>query len=102
MLVGKNQQPARHLILGNQRSEHVESYPYLGTTVNSRWGEAKNIRIRMWAFRRILHTSWIDHVTNEAVLRRIIKDREVGITIKRRKLEYLAILWGILNTDYFN
>ncbi|CAG9832062.1 unnamed protein product [Diabrotica balteata] len=44
----------------------------------------------MWAYRRILRISWTEHVTNEEVLRRIGKEREVGISIKKRKLEYLG------------
>ncbi|CAG9829543.1 unnamed protein product [Diabrotica balteata] len=44
----------------------------------------------MWAYRLILRISWTEHVTNEEVLRRISKEREVGISIKKRKLEYLG------------
>jgi hypothetical protein len=148
MLVSKTQQPPQQLILDNERIEHVDSYIYLGTTVNSNWDQAKEIRIRvekarasftsmkqiftsksltlplkirllkcyvfpvllygmeawtmtatlmkkveafeMWAYRRILRISWTEHVTNEEVLRRIGKEREVGISIKKRKLEYLG------------
>lgn len=43
----------------------------------------------MWLYRRILRISWVNKVTNKAVLEGIKKDLEVMRTIKRRKLEYL-------------
>ncbi|CAG9835438.1 unnamed protein product [Diabrotica balteata] len=148
MLVSKTQQPPQQLILDNERIKHVDSYIYLGTTVNSNWDQAKEIRIRvekarasftsmkqiftsnnltlplkirvlkcyvfpvllygmeawtmtvtltkkveafeMWSYRHILRISWTEHVTNEEVLRRIGKEREVEISIKKKKLEYLG------------
>ncbi|XP_072402422.1 uncharacterized protein [Diabrotica undecimpunctata] len=47
MLVSKTQQPPQQLILDDERIEHVDSYIYLGTTVNSNWDQAKEIRIRV-------------------------------------------------------
>ena len=44
----------------------------------------------MWIYRRILLISWIEHTTNEEVLRRMGKTKEVTFTIKRRKMEYLG------------
>ena len=44
----------------------------------------------MWAHRRMLRISWMDRVTNQAVMQRLNKEREVLNTIKRRKLEYFA------------
>ena len=44
----------------------------------------------MWLYRRILKIPWIDHVTNEEVLRRMNKQAEIIVTIKQRKLEYLG------------
>ena len=44
----------------------------------------------MWAYRRMLRISWMDRVTNQAVMQRLNKEREVLNTIKRRKLEYFA------------
>jgi len=31
----------------------------------------------MWIWRRIEKISWLDNVTNEAVLRRVINDRQI-------------------------
>lgn len=44
----------------------------------------------LWIYRRILRISWIDKVTNEEVLRRMQKDKEVILTIKRRKMLYMG------------
>ena len=44
----------------------------------------------MWIYRRILRISWIEHTTNEEVLRRMDKTKEVTFTVKRRKMEYLG------------
>lgn len=44
----------------------------------------------MWLYRRILRISWVDRVTNETLLERMEKEKEVMKTIKRRKLEYLG------------
>ena len=44
----------------------------------------------MWIDRRILRISWIEHTTNEKVLRRMGKTNDVTFTIKRRKMEYLG------------
>lgn len=44
----------------------------------------------MWTYRRILGISWVDRITNIEVLRRINKEREVELTIKERKLQYLG------------
>ncbi|KAI5707314.1 hypothetical protein M8J77_000030 [Diaphorina citri] len=46
----------------------------------------------MWTYRRILKIKWIDKVTNEEVLRRMNKEKEVVHTIKKRKLEYFGHL----------
>jgi hypothetical protein len=52
--------------------------------------EKKLEAFEMWLYRRILRISWTDKITNETVLRRVGKEREVMYTIKRRKLEYLG------------
>lgn len=44
----------------------------------------------MWLYRRILRIPWTDRVTNEEVLRRMKKNREILTTIKARKLQYLG------------
>ena len=45
---------------------------------------------KMWIYRWILRISWIEHTTNEEVLRRMDKRKEVTFTVKRRKMEYLG------------
>ena len=40
---------------------------------------------KMWIYRRILRISWIEHTTNEEVLRRMAKIKEVKLTVKSRK-----------------
>ena len=47
-------------------------------------------RLESWIYRRILRISWIEHTTNEEVLRRMVKTKEVIFTVKRRKMEYLG------------
>lgn len=44
----------------------------------------------MWCYRRILKISWVDRITNDAVLRRMGKEREIVNNVKKRKLEYLG------------
>lgn len=44
----------------------------------------------MWLYRRILKIPWTEHVTNKDVLERIGKEKELLLTIKSRKLEYLG------------
>ena len=42
----------------------------------------------MWIYRRILRISWIKHTTNEEVLRRVDKTKEVTFTVQMRKMKY--------------
>lgn len=44
----------------------------------------------MWIYRRILKISWVDHISNETVLQRLNKNREILGTIKRRKTAYFG------------
>lgn len=44
----------------------------------------------LWCYRRILRISWIDRITNDTVLIRMNKEREIVRTIKTRKLSYFA------------
>jgi len=44
----------------------------------------------LWAYRRMLRISWVDRITNDEVLRRMRKQKQVLNTIKVRKLQY----WG--------
>lgn len=46
--------------------------------------------LEMWFYRRMLRISWVQRVTNEEVLRRVRKSRELLQTIKRRKVSYLG------------
>ncbi|CAG9837924.1 unnamed protein product [Diabrotica balteata] len=44
----------------------------------------------MWAYRRMLKISWKDKITNQVVLDRINKQKEVVLSVKMRKLQYLG------------
>uniref|UniRef100_A0A8D8XQX4 Endonuclease-reverse transcriptase n=1 Tax=Cacopsylla melanoneura TaxID=428564 RepID=A0A8D8XQX4_9HEMI len=44
----------------------------------------------MWVYRRILRISWVDKVSNERVIQRMNKEKEIVNTIKTRKLQYLG------------
>lgn len=44
----------------------------------------------MWVYRRLLKIPWTDHITNEEVLRRTRKDRDLIVNIKKRKTAYLG------------
>lgn len=57
----------------------VETWTSKINTVNS-W-EA----FEMWTYCRVLNILWTEETTNAEVLRRIIKDHKLIITIKRRK-----------------
>ena len=46
----------------------------------------------MWIYWRILRISWIEHTTNEEVLRRMGKTKEVTFTVKKSKMEYLGYI----------
>lgn len=52
----------------------------------------------MWTYRRILKVPWTERVSNNDILRRMGKDREMLLTIKRRKTAYLGHL--IRNPKY--
>ena len=44
----------------------------------------------MWLLRRILKIKWTERISNNEVLKRLNKDREILTTIKRRKAAYLG------------
>lgn len=44
----------------------------------------------MWTYRRLLKIPWTDHVSNQEVLRRLQKEHELLLTIKRRKTAYFG------------
>lgn len=48
------------------------------------------VAFELWAYRSILRISWVDRITNNEVLGRMRKQKEVLNTIKFRKLQYLG------------
>lgn len=51
----------------------------------------KNLEaFEMYLYRRILRISWVQRVTNEEVLRRMGKQKELLLTIKHRKTSYIG------------
>uniref|UniRef100_A0A8D9AW28 Reverse transcriptase domain-containing protein n=1 Tax=Cacopsylla melanoneura TaxID=428564 RepID=A0A8D9AW28_9HEMI len=44
----------------------------------------------MWLYRRILKIPWTARITNENVLKRMNKNKEIMNTVKARKLQYLG------------
>ena len=44
----------------------------------------------MWVYRRMLKISWVDHIINMEVMRRVNKERELVTNIKRRQAAYFA------------
>ena len=44
----------------------------------------------MWVYRRILKIPWMAKISNEEVLRRVNRDRELFNIIKKRKTAYLG------------
>ena len=44
----------------------------------------------MWFYRRMLRISWVAHVTNEEVLRRVGKGRELMATVRERQLRFIG------------
>jgi len=44
----------------------------------------------MWTYRRILKIPWTDRVTNSEVLNRLSTEREILLSIKRRKVAYFG------------
>ena len=52
--------------------------------------ERKIEAFEMWIYPRLLKISWVDHVINDKVLRRVGKNRELLLIIKKRKLEHFG------------
>ncbi|CAG9839739.1 unnamed protein product [Diabrotica balteata] len=103
---------------GSEEIQRVDRFTSLGTTLNSHWDYAQEIRSRiemarstfiklryllccsdlslgtkmwiMWIYRRILKISYVDHVTNVEVLQCMTKEKELLNLVKQRKLEYLG------------
>uniref|UniRef100_A0A8D8WXP6 Uncharacterized protein n=1 Tax=Cacopsylla melanoneura TaxID=428564 RepID=A0A8D8WXP6_9HEMI len=45
----------------------------------------------MWLYRRILKIPWTARITNENVLKRMNKNKEIMNTVKARKLQYTLV-----------
>lgn len=70
----------------------MEGWTLKASTVN------KLEAFEMWLYRRILKVPWTARMTNEEVLRRVNKQRELFEVIKKRKTAYLGHI--IRNTKY--
>lgn len=44
----------------------------------------------MYVYRRMLRISWVQRITNDEVLQRMQKQKEILNTIKERKMQYLG------------
>lgn len=44
--------------------------------------------LEMWVYRRILHISWTEHITNEDAFDRLNKQKEISLTTKKREMKY--------------
>ncbi|CAG9837495.1 unnamed protein product [Diabrotica balteata] len=56
----------------------------------------------MWVYRRILHISWTEHVTNIEVLQRIGKEKEIVNTRRRHSwLQNLRKWFGLTSVELF-
>jgi hypothetical protein len=44
----------------------------------------------MWCWRRMEKKSWTDHVNNETVLHRVMEERNILHTIRRRKANWIG------------
>lgn len=62
----------------------VESWTVNETIIN------KLNAFELWCYRRILKVSWTQHITNEEIINRIGKKKEIVQTLKERKLQYLG------------
>lgn len=62
----------------------VEAWTLKSTSIN------KLESFEMWCYRRILKIPWTDRVTNNEVLYRLGKERELLSTIKKRKVAYFG------------
>uniref|UniRef100_A0A2S2QJK3 Uncharacterized protein n=1 Tax=Sipha flava TaxID=143950 RepID=A0A2S2QJK3_9HEMI len=54
----------------------------------------------MWLYRRMLKISWTDRISNQRVLEKMGKQKELLNTIKTRKLEYIEHIMSKLNQRY--
>ena len=52
--------------------------------------ESKLQATELWFYRRMMKISWVDHVTNEEVLRRAGTERKIMKTIRKRQIEFLG------------
>ncbi|KAK4874454.1 hypothetical protein RN001_013814 [Aquatica leii] len=111
MVISKRQQQESLITLRSQIIERVEKYCFLGSWVNAQWDQSMEIKSKIkktrtawtitepmmrrleafeiWVYRRILCISWVDHISNEEVLRRLGKQKEISYTIKKTKTKIL-------------
>jgi hypothetical protein len=47
-------------------------------------------RFEMWCWRRMEKISWTDRVNNESVLHRVKEERNILLTIRRRKANWIG------------
>ena len=52
--------------------------------------ESKLQATELWFYRRMMKISWVDHITNEEVLRRAGTERKIMKTIRKRQIEFLG------------
>jgi len=51
----------------------------------------------LWVYRRMLKISWTDRISNETVLNRMRKEKEIAKTVKSRKLSYFGHIMRNMN-----
>lgn len=149
MIVSKDDNVNGHFHVNGSQLQTVPTINYLGTSLNKKWDQMQEIKIRiekartvfnrmrnvlcnmnitlhlrtrflkcyyvfsvlmygvetwiltdatckrleafeMWCYRRMLRISWTYRVTNEAVLQRMQKEKEIMKTVKQRKLSYFG------------
>ena len=49
--------------------------------------------LEMWLYRRMLKVPWTEKLSNEAVLKRMKRDRTMVSTIRKRQLKFFGHVW---------
>lgn len=86
MLISKSQQPPQQLMLNNQIINHVDSYAYLGTTVNAKWDQSTEIRSRIEKARASFNS-----------MRSMFTSRDLSLSLKIRLVKcyvFSVLLYG--------
>eukprot|EP00795_Rhopilema_esculentum_P004183 gene4183-biopygen11953 len=52
--------------------------------------ESRIEAVEMWFLRRMLRISWVDHISNEEVLKRAGEERKLNIMIRKRQAEFIG------------